>query len=294
MVDIGARQNDGHAMRLLKAARSAHRTCQLYEGFRVIGALAFVLATVWVAAMGRTVVLLSLLGFGWSLVSSLVLSPLARRANVEARRLQEEFDTYVFELPWNTACGSRIALERVHELAARFRADEVKLRDWYPDTGGLSRPFDVLLCQRATVTWNIRLRERWGRTVLWLLIAWLAAGLVLGVVADLTVTAVLLRWYVPSLSAIVLGAEIIRAQQQTASARRLVLARISNELEQQPDDLSQERVRLLERTCRQVQDSIFASRRDALRVPHWFYMLFRDGDEATMRATAADFGRTPR
>src|SRR5699024_3378255 len=66
--------------------------------------------------------------------------------------VQEEFDTYVFDMPWNAWAAEHPSPMCIAEAADRYRGNRTK--DWYPDTGTVARPLDVLICQRSNLGWG--------------------------------------------------------------------------------------------------------------------------------------------
>ena len=104
----------------------------------------------------------------------------------------------------------------------------------------------------------------------------------------LTVIDALLRWYVPSLAALRLGLEgRTHAQREVANERERLLGLVRAELDQAtPGPVPSVRQARLIKLCREIQDGIFATRRQVARVPDWFYERLRPGDEDDMHQSA--------
>jgi SMODS-associating 4TM effector domain len=290
LLSIAERQNSEYALRLNKASRVINQTAVRIEAVRGALSLLLVVVAIVFAALGRTEPALAVAGFVWALVSTVVIVPWSKQASSESAAVQEHFDTYVFALPWNSACVTKLEPERITALADRFTDDEADVRDWYPDTAQAARPFDMLLCQRANLMWDISLRELWARVTQAALAIWVVTGLVIGVAGGLTVWTILLRWYVPSSAAILLAFEIIRAQRQTANERKVLLATVKAELDRRDNVSSAVQLADIEQKCREIQDGIFDTRKQVARVPSWLYKLTRQRHEARMRAATAELG----
>jgi hypothetical protein len=256
-LSIAERQNSEYALRLNKASRVINQTAVRIEAVRGALSLLLVVVAIVFAALGRTEPALAVAGFVWALVSTVVIVPWSKQVSSEAAAVQEHFDTYVFALPWNSARVTKLEPERITALADRFTDDEADVRDWYPDTAQAARPFDVLLCQRANLMWDISLRELWTRVTHAALAIWIVTGLVIGVAGGLTVWTILLRWYVPSSAAILLAFEIIRAQRQTANERKVLLATVKAELDRRDNVPSAAQLADIEQKSREIQDGIF-------------------------------------
>src|SRR6266567_7882486 len=121
------------------------------------------------------------------------------------------FDTQLFGLPWNsTLVGGRLRPDEISRLVRKFtpsRGRGDRLRDWYVDTSGVPQPYDIFICQEQNLGWDARLRRRWARVLIGSVIAWVLLGVLIGYLADLTVSATILRWYLPAAAALLLGIE---------------------------------------------------------------------------------------
>ncbi|WP_338687030.1 S-4TM family putative pore-forming effector [Streptomyces acidiscabies] len=284
---IKDRQNDERGLLLNKAANAAHRSAQKVEWLRYAPSLALAATAVVLACLQKTSQILIVAGFAWALISVLLLSPLAKLRCGEAAKLQEHFDTYVFCMDWAER-ESKADPERIRELASKFKGDADKLRDYYADVSDFPPVVAVLLSQRSNVTWDMRLRLRWKNSVTAFLISWLSFGIALGLLGNLSTMNLLLRWYAPSLAVISLAWEIIHSQRQTIADRAAVKARITSELEWaslQPSGRQQEK---MIKSCRKIQDEIFAVRSKATRVPKFLYDRYRETDDSRMKDTIED------
>lgn len=285
MPGLSERQNDARAVQLLRAVRSANRVPTWIDSARGVVSVGFVIASVVVALRGETSAWLAGSGAVWAAVSSLYLKRWGTRRATEAAAVQEAFDRHVYDLPTSSLPVASVLAERIHHLAQRWHGDTGALADWYPVTA-LTRPYDVLVCQRANAAWDIRLRQRWGSVLTAAITIWLVAGLAIGLLQDLSVGELLLRWYVPSLGATTFGVEAIRSQQHTIGERHALLARLDDALATRHEPLSLPRFRTLLAIAREVQDGLYRTRCETSRVPGWFYRVFRDRDNAAMTAAA--------
>lgn len=286
-MSIGQRQNSEPGLRLLKAAQVANSRVARMESARLVLSLVLVLAVLATTVYGdQPGPLLAIVGSFWAILSAIVLVPSSRRLRNESCLIQEQFDTYVFDLPWNPAMGSKVDLERVHELSYRFTGGVDKIVDWYPDTSA-HRPLDVLISQRANVNYDIRLRERWRRIVIGLLASWIAAGVAVGVITSMTVWSLLLTWFAPSSAAIILAYEIIFSQNKALNERRSILPGINRAIETIREEKDRSKLASYGFLCRNFQDAIFDTRQHTNRVPSWFYRLSRSTNEKIMRAATA-------
>ncbi len=287
---ISRRQNEPDMLDLIKASTAAHVRQQRLETARVTVSLALAAASVVAAFASVTAPVITVIGGAWALAYTVLVSPLAKGQARRSAVIQEMFDTQLFGLPWNsTLVGGRLRPDEISQLVREFsprRGRGDRLRDWYVDTSGVPQPYDIFICQQQNLAWDARLRRRWSWVLLAAVVVWVVLGLVVGYAASLTIPEMLLRWYVPSLAALIYGIESCKNQRDIAAERERVMNLVQTEIDTaQPAPSTDEHARLLVK-AREIQDVIFATRRQVARVPDWFYARFRERDENDFRANA--------
>ncbi len=138
------------------ARRRVAAQARLYSDAKRLWALRVAVVSVLAAASGAAALAAAdtaRLGIGVGggvllLVLSIVGGDLERRKRHQAAAVQEEFDTNVFQLPWNDLDGARPSPTVIAQAAARY--DGGRDKNWYPDMEGTHRPFDVLTARAAT------------------------------------------------------------------------------------------------------------------------------------------------
>jgi hypothetical protein len=145
----------------------------------------------------------------------------------------------------------------------------------------------VFICQEQNLGWDARLRRRWARLLLGAVIAWTLLGVLVGYLADLTVAETVARWYLPAAAALLLGIDSYRTQRDIAAERERIIPLIQTEIDRaQPPPLRAGEQQRLCKTAREIQDVILATRKQAVRVPEWFYARFRQADEQDFQTNA--------
>jgi hypothetical protein len=243
-------------------------------------ALASAVAALLVADGARTVV-----GAGGGvllLIFSFVGANIEKRRRSLAVAVQEEFDTDIFRLPWNSIELNRPSPLIIAKAAARYRGGREK--DWYSDTGSTHRPFDVLICQSSNLGWGATTHRIWA----WILVAFLAVltGLVIVVALalDLSGNDILVALVIPSLAFLKEVVEQIRTNFETARAKETAEAKISTAW---AEGMSGKQVPT-EETLRTIQNKILSFRQQNPYVPDWLDKKLHARNETAMRATAAD------
>lgn len=286
---IDIRQRDAESGRLLRAYTAEYRRAKRLRSarFTVSGLLAVAgpLASVWsLNAAG-------LVGAGaglWVLVTRLVLIPAERSGVDRAVRMQELFDTRLFDLAWPASLtGKEPSEEDISDASRRLQDDECvrKQHDegWYPSTEGLPWPVDVLVAQWSSAAYARRQHFAYFWFLAMSNVGVITGVIMFGAVASMTLTEWLITFLLPGLPAILDAGELTEAHRRLAEAKNSIERRIAalwrTELES-PGTLSGDQ-------CRSVQDEAFKLRVNGLQIPEWFYWLHRDRNEANMHDAAA-------
>jgi hypothetical protein len=279
---IRERQTGRPALSAARAFRRRYVLARRWRTLRFAGSALIGTAGIALALFGSesSAEYIGAIGAAWLLGSRIAMRPNERRRQCDGALAQEVFDTEVFALPWNEArAGRRPAPEDIANWGRRQSEEEL---DWYPDTGGAHHPVDVLICQRAIVTWARQDHETYARLLRWVAAAIGMAIIALALVLDLSLGEFLLRLGLPYLP---LAFELLDIADENS---RLVELKLR--LEEKADLLFAEAVDGTAPTvesCRQLQDEIFASRR-AVGIPQWFYSVTRDGRQQNMEEVAAE------
>ncbi|GGL13091.1 S-4TM family putative pore-forming effector [Mangrovihabitans endophyticus] len=292
---IADRQNSPQILTLVRAMSTAHARALRLERLRrwiaFVVALTSLLAATWpvltapVAAAGAV----------WALLQGAGLSPWVQRSTAHAAVVQELFDVSLFEIEWNTvAVGNPPSAAEISALARAYRGPEDLIVDYYEigDLPDLSRPLDVLACQMQNLGWGSRVHRRFADGVLAAVIGWALLGVLVGVLLSMSLSRLLLVWYLPALGALQLGLELHRRQRDTATVRSRALTLVRERVEanlRDPRRPGQTEALLM--LARRVQDLLFTTRRAQVRVPDWFFLRFRPTDRVDFRREMTELSR---
>jgi len=202
-----------------------------------------------------------------------------------AAKIQELFDTEVLGINWNEfVAGSIPDLEIVGKYQ-KYITDEDKehLRDWYPSS--LSKlPLNSarLLCQRANIWWDSSLRKAFSNLLIGVCIILILILLVLNRNDSLTNAALNIVPFLPLFR--VLYVQIV-AQRLSAT----LVDDLKNKLDELINKLAKKTIQdkdISEHDIRSIQDEIYRHRSTNQPIPNWFYYLFRDSYESSMKFNA--------
>lgn len=101
---------------------------------------------------------------------SVVFTPWQKRLRESGARIQELFDCIVLGLLWNEIkAGKRPDPELIHERSQKYcnSGEPVKdLKNWYPvSVEAVPHEWGAVICQRANVFWDSKLRRRYATAV---------------------------------------------------------------------------------------------------------------------------------
>lgn len=272
---INDRQERPHAQRLLAAQSRLYTDAKGIRRVRLpitfaIAILAVILGLILPdarQACGLVGVVASIL---WSV---LAFGPESRR-RMTAVAAQEEFDCYVYELAWKDSAIDHPSATDVAEAAARYTGN--RLHSWYPNTGPLPRPLDILVCQRSNLGWGAAAHRQYAAFLTAILLVLIAVA---GVVAYLATDGVYV--VLPLLSPSREVFELAREHRASAGAKTKAERQLRKTWQRALDDSSA----VTESDCRDIQDRIMNIRTTNATVPDWFDNRRRNTYEASMTSS---------
>ena len=282
---IADAQNRPENLELLVAQRRLYSDAKRWRGVRTLGSLLVgIPLPILAVVVPATISWVSAIGALWFAATVVLMFGVERGKIASATRVLEEFDVAVFALPWNKrVAGSQEEPETIAAAVRNNREPTECLRDWYPAAADeVPYPISVLLCQRATIVWDWRLRRSYAVLVTVLLVLLLVAAVAAAVLLNFTAAQCLLILVLPMASVFASGTATALTHISDAHEQR--------EMQQRLDD--DWRAALVEPTsitvaeCRQHQDCRFNLRMRTLPVPDFWYGRLRVTYEKDMRGAA--------
>lgn len=275
---------------LLRARDRNYRAAKLTQGIVVV--LSVVLPVIGVlVGPGYPVVrpYVAFAGLVLLVLETALIDRLQKDWLKQGAKLQEQFDTEVFGLPWNRfVAGAPVAPEDVRALSVSPLpvGREEHFDNWYePCVEQLPLYLARLVCQRTNISYDARLRRKYGGWLLCLTLLFgfglLFAGLVMGLkFPDLVMT--LFVPFIPVLS----WALKERLQHSNTAAS---LTNLGNEWDKiwarALDGAGEVEVA---RDSRNLQDAIYQNRERSPLVFDWVYYRLRTSNEDEAHHAAED------
>lgn len=151
-MSIFEEQNAEYYLERLRASSFTYSQAKALGSLRVaVAIISAAVAPFVVLYVEHADVIMAVVGGALTFLCEVPLERLEDDKKVEAARIQEQMDTNLFKLPWNEVLvGNRVHEEVVIAASRRYKGT-YKFTDWYADPGSSPYPFDVLLCQRASL-----------------------------------------------------------------------------------------------------------------------------------------------
>ncbi|RFA32464.1 hypothetical protein CAI16_18020 [Virgibacillus dokdonensis] len=279
------RQNNEENILLLKAMRHTYKQAKKFYGIRMtIGVCIPVVSIIFsvlnqYGRIGDFSSLFSILGLVW-LPIFYFLQQVENNHIGNGAKIQEEFDTNVFSLPWNKAlAGTKISPEDVQGAANCFKGNESTLCNWYGGMSSRHYLINVLLAQRSNLMWAVSLKKNFSNFILVIAIVYLTVTVSLACMIDMSLKSYLSVIFLPSISVLLYAVSTwwdLRKQSEK-------ICELGEEIRTDCEKFASCQIDIDITYCRQYQDAIFIyNRANAVLIPEWLYWLRRDRDDEKM------------
>ncbi|MDE7425307.1 MAG: hypothetical protein K2N51_16735 [Lachnospiraceae bacterium] len=272
---IVERQNEDKYINYLAAQRQLYSEAKKLDGigilFSVILPLVFALLQLldsgnkYLNAVSYVLTILSM-------ISSLILSSYVENKKELAAEVQQHFDVYVYQMPWDDKLfGQQKSVTHIvaekSKLLLRKTGERERLVDWYrPEIGTVDLEKGIFMCQKENYNWDVCLRKRF-RLASFIVIGILSILIFsLGIAKDETVTMLLCRFVfiIPMFQWL-----FETVKQLNKDIRNL------NELDELIGSSGSKSMDELQ----EIQSKIYIHRRSCYAVPNKFYEKYKDNFE---------------
>lgn len=267
-------QNEDKFIEYLKAQRVAYSQCKVYQVFDVVSVLMAIILPIIGMYQNDIVNYLGAFGVLWTVIY-LVTENYRKKKTEQGAKLQEQFDTELFEIPWNEIlCKNKIATDTRIDLAKEYDGND--LTNWYSleVDSSLPKAVAIILCQRINFSWELKLRKRFVTFLIILLVAYYGIFIGFFVAKNIGFYDILLL-IAPSLSFLIYGVQNSLSLRNHINSKNETLSQIDNIL----NKYSESRAEPSNGTLRQIQDIIYTERTVPEKIPDWFYRLSKKSNE---------------
>lgn len=295
MTDISQRQNEQENIKKLQAQRQMYSDVKFWMIFIfIMGVILPIIISFFTFALNNDF-FSKLLNFEkkdigyfsacigiFSAVFVEVLSIFLKKMKEDAAKIQEIFDTIVFDLPWdNINIGSKPDRGMIFKKSKKFTQKHphyIDFHDWYtPKAAKFKYPLSIAFCQQQNLHWDSSLRKDiviFSKIILAIIIIIM---LVLGVFNDFTLRNLLTNVVLLLLPICLFFYKIISEHSETIKEmdrlreinENIIDSIISNNLIT-VDFMSE---------CRQLQTAIYNHRKSARPIPNWLHKIRKNDQE---------------
>ena len=286
MNKIIEKENEDPQLEVLFSQRYLYSDAKKYFTIRSSIALGFALLGPLIGSQGNT--LSSYFGFFaliYLLLDNFSLEKLENGKKETAAKLQELFDTKVFDLPWNNfIAGPKPDLEIVGKILLENPVrdySELKLVNWYPErVKEVDLELGRFLCQRENVWWESDLRKKYLYVLIGAALAILVVIFTLAITLDLTIANLILWIIMPLLPLGEMVIKQVKLHEDSSKCVKELKDKLDNLIE---DLINKKKIENLESVARICQDEIFRHRKKSPMVYDWIYNLFLSKQEEQMQ-----------
>ncbi len=225
-------------------------------------------------------------GVSASLLDAAFLESRQKTLRQYAALIQEEFDCEVLRLEWpEWKASGKIDPEVIHAESCRYKKADPKfddLKDWYEfEFTHLPHHLARLICQRASVGYDIGLRRSYRKWVAIIIVILCLGVFAFSLYSDVSMSKFILTVFAPLSPAILWGIREWKKQSEAIDSL--------DKLKKQADGLWKESLRSpdaqpdADSKARRLQDEILERRRNNPLIFDWLYIWQRDALEAQMR-----------
>lgn len=271
---ITQKQNESEFIEYLKAQRVAYSQCKTYQVFDLISILMAIVLPIIGMYKSDIVNYLGAFGVLWTIIY-LVTENYRKKKTEQGAKIQEQFDTELFEIPWNEIlCKSKVNTDTCIDLAKEYDGND--LANWYSleVDSSLPKSIAVILCQRINFSWELKLRKRYVTFLIILLIAYYGIFIGFFVAKNIGFYDILLL-IAPSLSFLIYGVQNSLSLKNHIKSKNETLSQIDEIL----NKYSENQEIPTDSTLRQIQDIIYTERTVPEKIPDWFYKLSKSKNE---------------
>lgn len=212
-----------------------------------------------------------------SFVLSYYIGKQSQALRRNAAEIQQHFDLYVYQMEWNPLLFGKKqnVTNLVAEKSEVLRKKERKeLRNWHElNNKKRSNEEEILICQQGNIKWDTNLRKRY-KVLNCIIIGAIFIGILfLGIIQEQTIPLLFGRMWIitPLLKWL---SDVV--QQLDFNIKNL------EEIDSRIEMLDKPNMYDLQI----IQNMIYEHRKTCLKIPDWFYNLFRDKDQEKARRMA--------
>jgi hypothetical protein len=279
MNQINTTQNVDEQIQLLHAQRIFYGRAKMQQTIFVIFAILLPALSLLLAShLPKSKPYFALAGIFLLLLEIGLFTKLQKENTKRGAKVQEQFDTRVFDLEWNQfVAGAKVDIEDIQAVVAHGIPERNIYENWYePEVADLPIKIARIICQRTNVTYDTRIRRWYAAFLLWSVIILGASLLATGMYQGLPFSEIVLTIIVPFVPLMTFALREFRKQSDSIDA----LANLKSEVDKLwSKAMKNPNADGLTHDARTLQDAIYRNRVSNPLVYDWVYRLNRKKNE---------------
>jgi hypothetical protein len=289
--DIVAIQAIDENKLLLRARDRNYRKAKLTQGiFVVVSVMLPIIGVLFGSKISEVKPFVALFGLVLILIDTTLIDHIQKDSLKRGAKLQEQFDTNVLKLPWNEfLVGARVEPEDVHSLSGKpvSAAREEHFNNWYdPCVSQIPQHLARFVCQRANISYDARLRKKYGTGLLYVTIFFGIVLLLTGLVMKLKFSDLLVTLVIPFMPVLNWALKERLQQVNTANFLTNLCAEWTKMWERALNGVGEDESM---RDSRRLQDAIYQHRERSPLVFNWVYYYLREVNEDEAHHASENF-----
>lgn len=165
---IKERQNTEESIHYLRAQRYAYLCAKRIYMSRMVLSIAWpIIAVILYFTCKNDCTTTVLTGSSLILMASFFMEIYEQRFSKLGATIQEQFDTHIFNMKWNSALvGEKIKKEEIYSLAKKEKTKISELKNWYTGIDTDDEIEYVLKAQKTSTEWSIKQKRIFGNLLL--------------------------------------------------------------------------------------------------------------------------------
>lgn len=276
------RQNEDKYINYLGAQRQLYNEAKELNNIGILFSLILPLFFAAIQLLVNNNIYLNAASYVFSITSmlvSLILNSYISNKNKVAAEIQQYFDAYVYQMPWdNKLFGMQKNVTNVvaekSRLLFKKPGERERLINWYtPVVGTVDLKKGILMCQKENYNWDVGLRKRFRMASSVVIGIVIVVIFIIGVIRNESVVMLLCRFafVTPMFQWLI---ETIKRLNDDIKNLNELDELINSSLPKSMDDLQE------------IQSKIYIHRKSCYDIPNIFYEKYKNNDEDIAHRTA--------
>jgi len=290
--NIIERENENSSIEKLAAQSALYTRAKVFFYLQAIISVLFVVLLSFLQHFVKTNEFSLVIAF-YSLLAMIldfVLEKNISSVKEKAAKIQEKFDTYVLNIPWNhILVGAKPEHGEILLYYKKYTKNKTteKLFNWYSvDITKLSGNIAKLICQKSNCNYDISIRKHFNLIIYIISSVSFLCIVINSLISGITVANLFLITLAPLAPLFQWAYKHIDNNRNSISK----IATLTTIIDSSWEDVKKSKV-IADSTIRYIQDSIYLNRTANPLMPDFLYNILRPRNEATMNYTVQELVR---